>query len=460
METAPSEAILDEARVHLEKALEIDPEFARARLALAKLHNEEGRQAEAVQLLHEAIDSRPTLSDARLLLAEILLQEDQEAEAIQQLQAVADIDTNDHVSRRQLANILIAKGDTKKAANLLSRVVDLAPLDGNAHLQLAVLLEHPDDVERARLLLEIAADLLPDDPRPPYQMALLLLRGEYTDEEGNLIVAPNAEAAQKHLQATVRLDPHHGPAHLQLGQIRHGEKDFRAARRHYRHASEDPRSVGYANLQLAKLAEKEGKPKDIRPLLDKAVKQSDSCGDALLERAAYFLREEKGPEAEKDLKAAEKTFAATELALSKASDEASAMANFARARRLQEKALVARRAKGPAWLSLGQIRLSKGKEKDAVSFLERALQANPGLYEARFTLAALLEGTDRDEETLAHLEAVLEANWSHVEAHFRLGERALKNKDLQKANMHFLIVTDLVPNHKAAKQRLRKLTKK
>ena len=78
----------------------------------------------------------------------------------------------------------------------------------------------------------------------------------------------------------------------------------------------------------------------------------------------------------------------------------------------------------------------------------------------RFTLATLLEGTDRDEEALAHLEAVVAENWSHAEAHFRLGDRALKDKDMQKAEMHFLIVTDIEPDHKEAKKQLKKLTQK
>jgi len=453
-------AILDEARTHLEKAIEINPEFAQARLALATLHHKQGNRSEAIQLLREAIDARPTLSDARLLLAEVLLEDGQEAEAVALLQETANIDPNDHLARRCLAFILMAKEETKRAADLFTRVVELDPLDGEAHLQLAILLEHPDDFQRAILLFQIASDLMPEDPRPPYQMALLLLRGEYTDEEGNLVKTPDPKTAIKHLLEAVRLNTGHGLAHLLLGQILREDGDARAARRHFKLAIEDKLSAGCANLELARLEVEADKDAIARRFLDQAIKYAESREMALCERADFFARNGKPKRAEEDLRNAAKGFADIERKLFEDSDSASDKTNFARARRLHEEALDSRRLKGPVWWRLGEIRSSEGKASEAIMFFKQAIEADPGLDDARFALAVLLENIGQDEEADMQLSAVIETNWSHAEAHFRIGERALAANDLQKAEMHFLIVTDIVPNHPEAKKRLKKLRAK
>ena len=450
-------AILDEARIHLEKALEIDPQFAEARLALAGWHLNCGKRSEAIRLLRESIAARPDLSEARLLLAEVLLLDNQEVKAIEQLQKAADIDPNDLPSRRRLALILTNKGETKKAADLFQRVVEMDPLDGEAHLLLGMLLEHPDDYKRAFLLFQIAADIMPEDYRPRYQMAELLLRGEYTDAEGNLVTSPDKPSALKHLHATLNLAPKHGVANLRVGEILLEKGDTRAAKRHFTKALEDHDSAGRACLSLVKLGFEAKKADTAFRFLNKAVSHPDARGDALVTRADYFIRNDECVKAEKDLQEAVTFFVEKERLLLEESDRAAANVNFARARRLNEDAFEARRAQGPAWGHLGRIKSNASKKKEAILYFEKALQANSAMDECRFELALLLENTKRDGEALEHFEAVLNVNWSHAETHFRLGERALAEKNHDKAKMHFLIVTDIVPSHRKAKARLKKL---
>jgi tetratricopeptide (TPR) repeat protein len=450
-------AIIDEARSHLEKALEIDPAFERARLALAALYQKEGRLNESVELLSKTIDARPLLIEARLLLAEILIDQNQGDAAIEQLQEAANANPTDHLSRRRLAILLAEQNESKRAADLFTRVIELDPLDGDAHFRLAILLEHPDDFDRAVLLFQIAADIMPENPLPPYHLACLLLRGESTQEDGSLVKAPDPDAARKCLQTTIRLDPSNGPAHLELGLILQEDGDTLAARRHLKRATEDPRSAGFAYLEIARLEIMAGKNLKARPFLDRAVKCPRSRDEALCERAVLFIGDGKLAKAEIDLTAAVKNLALAANKLSEESDAAANKANFAKARRLNEEALDARRDQGPALGWLGHIRSQEGKPSEAISFFEKALELNPSLHETRFGLAMLLAGMDREEESLAQLEAVVETEWAHAEAHFQLGERAFAAKDRQKAEMHFMIVMDLVPDHLEASDRLKQI---
>ena len=91
-----------------------------------------------------------------------------------------------------------------------------------------------------------------------------------------------------------------------------------------------------------------------------------------------------------------------------------------------------------------------GANEKAIQLLDQAVVKSPAFAPARYELAILLDNSDRANEAIRHYEAVVQAEWAHPRAHFRLGEIALAGKDLNKAEMHFLIVTDLEPSHAKA----------
>ena len=92
--------------------------------------------------------------------------------------------------------------------------------------------------------------------------------------------------------------------------------------------------------------------------------------------------------------------------------------------------------------------------------LDKASAASPAFAPAHYELALLLDKKGRAEEAISQYEATVQAEWAYPEAHFRLGEIALAADELEKAEMHFLIVTDLEPANRKAKAKLKTIATK
>ena len=446
------------ARLHLEKALALDPAHLPARIALAQLHRRESRDSDAERVLTEIISTADDATSARLALAELLLDAEREDEALEHLQVAVTLDPESAAAHQQLADLMASNGRVKEAADHLSRLVEIQPLDGEAHFRLAELLEHPDDFDRAKLLLEIAGDLMPADPRPPHLLGQLLERGEKTDRDGSLLHEPDLPAARRLYERTLSLAPRHASTRLALGALLEQADEAKTAREHYQLAAESPREhlVGEACLRLGRL-DKQTDPEAALRFLDQAVRIQTSRARALALRAELHLAKHRSQEAAKDFQAALQAFAEEERRLREQSEEAADLGNFARARRILKRADAARQAVAPPLRNLARLANEQGDPQEALRLLDKAAAAHPAYIDARYDLAQLLEILNRPEEARGQYEAVVHGEWAHPEAHFRLGEYALADGDRQKAEMHFLIVTDLKPRHKKALARLKEL---
>ncbi len=437
---------------HLEKAIALDPNHLAARLALADLHRQENRLDKAKDILSVAIENQTDVPAAHFALAEILIDEGQEKQAITHLLEATYGDIADPASRFRLAEVLAAKGQIKAAADQLENVIRLDHLNGEAHYRLATFLEHPVDFDRAKLLLEISIDLLPEDPRPYFHLAQLLDKGEKSDHEGNIFRESDYASAKQRYKQTLQLRPSHGPANFRLGVILEDEGNIQAAMDCYYKAAKVKGIAGDAQLRLARLALAKDDDVEAEKFLTLSAREPKVKGQSLLERAKIYDKQGKIDEAKKDLIEALSTFDKDEKRFRLDSDFAADNANFIRARRRLEKSDNARRSQAPVLCHLANIEAMDGSNGKAIQLLEKAVAKSPSFALARYELAMLLDDSDdRSKESTRHYEAVVQTEWAHPRAHFRLGEIALAKDDLSKAEMHFLIVTDLEPSNAKAK---------
>jgi tetratricopeptide (TPR) repeat protein len=443
---------------HLEKAIALDPKHLAARLALADLYWQENLLDEAKDILSKAIAGETEVPAAHFALAEILIDEGKEEQAIIHLLEATSGDLADSASRFRLAELLAAKGQIKAAADQLENVISLDHLNGEAHFRLATFLEHPDDFDRAKLLLEISIDLLPEDPRPCFHLAQLLDKGEKSDREGNIFRESDYTAAKKRYEETLCLRPSHGPANLRLGVMLEGEGNIQTAIDCYKKAAKVKGIAGDAYLCLARLALAEDDNVKVENFLTLAAREPEAKGQSLLKRAELFIEQGKADAAKKDLIEALRAFEKDEKTLRDDSGYAADNANFIRARRRLEKAENARRFQSPVLCHLAKMESMRGCNEKAIQLLDKAVAKSPAFATARYELAILLDDSDRANEATRHYEAVVQAEWAHPHAHFRLGEIAFAGKDLNKAEMHFLIVTDLDPSNSRANAYLGKIT--
>src|SRR5207249_4053890 len=116
----------------LEKVIELDPTFARARVALGKAFLREGKVAEAVGELQEATRLSPKSGEARYQLGLALARAGRKEEASSELQKGRDLVAADDRNKTATLDVLegrsaLEKGDVDGAAAKVRHAIQLSP---------------------------------------------------------------------------------------------------------------------------------------------------------------------------------------------------------------------------------------------------------------------------------------------------------------------------------------------
>ncbi|MBN1509990.1 MAG: tetratricopeptide repeat protein [Sedimentisphaerales bacterium] len=159
------------AKVQCRKALELNPESARAYYYLGLAMFGRNRHDEAIQYLSEAVQRDPEKGEIHTNLGAAFVAKGMLDEAVSHLQKALQIDPNDVSAHSNLGVAMLCRGDKPEAIKHLSR----------------------------------AAQLKGDDCEIQYDLARVL------EEQGDL------DKAVEHYLSTVRLKPDHAMAHARLG---------------------------------------------------------------------------------------------------------------------------------------------------------------------------------------------------------------------------------------------------
>ncbi len=124
-------------------------------------------------------------------------------------------------------------------------------------------------------------------------------------------------------------------------------------------------------------------------------------------------------------------------------------ADYAKAINLFKKAVKENKNDAPSWYWLGTAYLKKGKLKDGVKAMERAVQIDPK-RESRVVGLALAYMLSRNSKAQATARQALELNPKNVDAHYLLGQIAIQNGSFNIAYERANKVIELNPNHAAA----------
>jgi len=127
----------DDAAEQFNKALEIDPEFGVAMLAVASVHARKGENDEAEALFLKV--SKLPEKRYRLLYGQFLAVSGKTDQAIAEYSRLVDVDPNDREARGSLVRAYLGAREFEKAERLLTQAVEEAPNDPAARLQRAEL---------------------------------------------------------------------------------------------------------------------------------------------------------------------------------------------------------------------------------------------------------------------------------------------------------------------------------
>ncbi len=244
-----------EARKAYEKALEVDPSYQEARLAMADLLVKEAKVDAAIAYLQAARKKNPDgalilvgIADLNKRLAETGGRRDLLGDAIKDYRAALRIDPSLNGARRDLITVLLANEDAKAALEELEHLAARPDF----HIELEF------DFGRAKQALgrldeaiEHYAKALEKTPEDP---AVLLGAGSAHFEKGNF------DEARGLLDRAIAADSKRLAAHYYLGRVAYAQARFGAAIQHIKQALEmDKRNYTY-RYWLGRALEAAGEP--------------------------------------------------------------------------------------------------------------------------------------------------------------------------------------------------------
>jgi tetratricopeptide (TPR) repeat protein len=161
-------AHFSEAIAQLERALQLDPKFARAEARLASLlslatnyakYDFDTSMASAEDHAHRATELDPKLAEPYAALGQALLRQRRFAESLAALERAVALDPNDETAMFWYAGNLTTFGYVKRGEELLDRVLTIDPRLPTALHWRGLLYAYAGDIGRAEQLLKRSAEV-------------------------------------------------------------------------------------------------------------------------------------------------------------------------------------------------------------------------------------------------------------------------------------------------------------
>jgi len=355
------------ARVELARAVELDPQQLEARKLLAGVHAQLGEHEFAIEQGRAYLAQRPDDGDVRIIVGQSLIRVGRGEEAYAEVSKIPE-EKRDASALFALGRLDVAFNRLDLGTERLLKANELAP--GNAQV-LATLLAI--DREKGRLA-DSAARIAKAVEANPNDSALAALQAEVA------LLGGDAVAGRKALERAIELDQ---------------------------------RNVG-AQVTLAELAQREGKPKEMIEILERAAVAIPESADLQYRLAIAYEQNDRRPDA----------IAAYEKAIGLNNDLALAKNNLAyliaesggdldRALELAQQAKEALPDDGNASDTLGWVMLKRGVPSAAIGYLEEATARFPdGAFEVqgivRNHLAEAYERNQEPEKAIAESRKSIE----------------------------------------------------
>lgn len=232
---------LDQAGVHLRRALEADPELAPARFRLGEVLRKQGRPEEAVEQYRHALRLNPGHAAAHNGLGLILKERQQVEAALEHFRMALGSDPLLADAHANSGTIFLQQGQVEEAAREFHRALQIEPNNPGVYRSLGVARAGLGRHEQAVSDFRQAISLKPEDAEAHYNLGLsqnelgrhgeairalqkaIDLRSKFAEAHSSLGVAygqaerlPEAVGA---FREAVRIDPENGEAWSNLGLV-------------------------------------------------------------------------------------------------------------------------------------------------------------------------------------------------------------------------------------------------
>jgi protein O-mannosyl-transferase len=217
----------DDAIVHYQRALEIQPGYASAHVNLGKILARRGQVDEAIVHFRNAVEIRPDYALAYYNLGTALDNLGQVDEVIIHYRKTLELEPDFFEARNNLGIALTRRGEVDEAVFHFRKVLEFKPDFAKARYNLAVVLAGRGQADEAIVHFQKALEVQPDDFDTHHNLALALLGVKRVDE------------AIVHLQKALEIQPDSAKAHFNFGFVLTGRgrsDEADKAIEHYRKA--------------------------------------------------------------------------------------------------------------------------------------------------------------------------------------------------------------------------------
>jgi len=185
---------MDEAIVQYQKALQIKPDFTKARLNLGNTLLQKGKLDEAITHFQKVLEIKPDYAEAQNSLGYALFLKGQVDEAISHYQKALQINPDYAEAHYNLGYALLQKGRVDEAIAHYQQALEIKPDYAEAHLNLGDALLQNGSVDKAIIHFQKALQIKPDDLEVQNNLAWVLA----TAQQASLRNGPRAvELAQR-----------------------------------------------------------------------------------------------------------------------------------------------------------------------------------------------------------------------------------------------------------------------
>ena len=268
---------LDEAIVQYRKALEVDPDYADARLGLGNALLAQGKVTEAVKEYSEVRRINPNDKKAGVALANAMSKQGKGALAAAEYSRILESDPDNVDAHYNLGLELSKQGKLDEAASHYSKALEINPNYAKAHNNLGAVLAQMGRSDEAVPHYQEALRIKPDYPEAHYNLAIALAAQGKSDEAFN------------HLSQAIRAKPDYAEAHNSLGALLAMRGSIPEAAGHFVEAVKYRPNYAEAHYNLGYALATQGKSKEAIGHYLEAIRIKPDYGVAHMNLAVELL---------------------------------------------------------------------------------------------------------------------------------------------------------------------------
>ena len=418
------------ARKNFERALAIDPTYFLAASSLTQLDFAEGKPEAAEQRLRSLLEKSPNNEEIRLALTRLAINRRGERKEVMDLLTKAvELHPASVSPRLLLIDYLLAKSDTKQAISAAQSAVDAVPHSPELLSALGRAQQVSGDLQQAIRTYSKVTDMQPLAPAP----LIYLAEAQFADK--------NTAAAKRHLEKALELKPDFLDAQRRLLALAITERNFTEALKIAQSIQKQrPNSTIGVFLEAdVRIAQKDW---DMAiGALRSGLKRSDST-DLAIKLHATLRSAEKAGEADK--LAAEWSIRHPKdgVFIAYLAGIALNQKNYPEAEQKYLALLDIDPKNAVALNNIAWVTHQLGK-KEALGYVEKALEISPKQPEFMDTLANILADKNKFERAVAIMTEVIALQPGNNEFRMNLAKIYIKSGDKAKAKEELEILSKL-----------------